>query len=114
MGDLIEPTCSAGLINTAEPGTNDELFFSNPATKSGRDKMTVKRSDDSGLTWKVRQLVWSGPAAYSALVPLNSTHIGLMYENGDSKPYERISFVVLKKSLTSAADTTDSDLEKHL
>ena len=110
---LVEPVCSAGLINTAVPvagsaaaapmapstGESGALFFSNPADTSHRDKMTVRRSDDSGATWGTSKLVWAGPASYSTLVAISDTHIGLVFENGAKSPYERISFVPLPQSL---------------
>ena len=101
---LVEPTCSAGLINTNDlqagaEGTTDRLFFSNPADKSARDQMTVRRSDDAGASWDQERLVWAGPTAYSVLVPVNGTHVGLVFENGHSSPYERISFVAVPQQL---------------
>eukprot|EP00937_MAST-01D_sp_MAST-1D-sp2_P005666 g5666.t1 len=99
---LIEPTCSAGLINTALPavGARDELFFSNPADTGARDRMTVRRSDDSGRSWPLSKLVWPGGAAYSVLVPLNDTHVGLVFENGEAPDRASgITFVALPKTL---------------
>jgi len=43
--DLIEPVCSAGLINFR--GT---LFFSNPATNSSRTHMTLKSSTSAAYS----------------------------------------------------------------
>ena len=101
---LVEPVCSAGLINTNDVGadaggTADRLFFSNPADKSARDQMMVRRSDDGGRSWDQQRLVWAGPAAYSVLVPVNNTHVGLVFENGQSSTYERISFVAVPQQL---------------
>jgi hypothetical protein len=61
--------------------------------------MTVRRSDDSGGSWPKTKLVWAGSAAYSVLVPINTTHIGLVFENGDAAYSERVSFVPLAKAL---------------
>jgi|EP01046_Picozoa_sp_COSAG06_P011914 hypothetical protein len=38
----------AGLINF-----HGTLYFSNPATTTGRNHMTLKKSLDSGATWEV-------------------------------------------------------------
>jgi sialidase-1 len=101
--ELIEPVCAAGLINTAAPvkGAKDVLFFSNPADKSSRDKMTVRRSDDSGASWPTSLLVWPGEAMYSVLAPINHTHIALAFENGptDVRP-QGITFMALPGSLS--------------
>jgi sialidase-1 len=99
--ELIEPTCSAGLINVnSDTSSTDTLFFSNPADTIHRDKMTVRRSDDGGATWPQQRQVWAGPVAYSVLVPVNKTHVGLVFENGDTSPYERISFVALPHEMS--------------
>ena len=69
--DLIEPTCMAGLINF-----HGDLYFSNPATTHGRDHMTLKKSTDQGASWKVENLIYGGPAAYSLVVPLTNATLG--------------------------------------
>jgi hypothetical protein len=59
----------------------------------------VSTADDSGRTWVKSKLVWNASAGYSALVPVNDTHIGLVFENGVSSYAERISFVALPHTL---------------
>jgi sialidase-1 len=81
---LIAPECSAGLINVAPAASAEStLFFSNPADEKERVKMTVRRSDDEGSTWRRSKLVWPGLTGYSVLVPINGTHIGAFFENGE-------------------------------
>ena len=55
--------------------------------------MTLFVSVDSGASWQLSQNVYSGASAYSALVPLNSTHVGLAYEKDR---YKTINYQVLK------------------
>ena len=87
--DLIEPVCMAGLINF-----HGVLFFSNPATTHGRDHMTLKKSLDNGATWQVETLIYAGPAAYSLVVPLTNTSVGVVYErNGPGTPNMTIAIV---------------------
>lgn len=63
---LIEPVCSAGLINVQ--GT---LYFSNPASRTSRVNMTLKRSGTDGATWEDVALVFQeGLTEYSVLVDL--------------------------------------------
>eukprot|EP00750_Incisomonas_marina_P028220 INCI6538.2.p1 GENE.INCI6538.2~~INCI6538.2.p1 ORF type:complete len:523 (-),score=64.15 INCI6538.2:114-1682(-) len=63
---LIEPVCSAGLINVQ--GT---LYFSNPASRTSRVNMTLKRSGNDGATWEDVALVFQeGLTEYSVLVDL--------------------------------------------
>ena len=61
---LIEPVCQGSLVSLA-----GALFFSNPATKTKRLNITVRRSDDGGHTWLPDTFVAFGPssAGYSCI-----------------------------------------------
>ena len=83
---LIEPVCQASLISDGK-----RLLFSNPAATT-RSRMTVRISTDGGGTWPVSRVVHEGPAAYSSLAMLGGSRVGLLYERGDAKPYEKITF----------------------
>jgi sialidase-1 len=85
---LIEPVCHASLIAVSPAG---RLLFSNPAATT-RTRMTVRQSNDDGRSWAVSKLLYDGPSAYSSLAVLHGGAIGLLYERGDQKPYERITF----------------------
>ena len=37
-------------------------------------------------------MLHAGPSAYSSLVALDATTAACLYENGEKKPYERITF----------------------
>ena len=54
--------------------------------------MTVRMSDDGGHTWPYSQVIHEGPAAYSSLAMLRGGAIGLLYELGEKRSYERIGF----------------------
>eukprot|EP00040_Diaphanoeca_grandis_P044610 m.12929 g.12929 ORF g.12929 m.12929 type:complete len:493 (+) comp9524_c0_seq1:67-1545(+) len=97
VSDLIEPVLSAGFINTGN-GDTDELYFSNAASKTERHNMTIKYSADSGAQWNSGAVVWAGPAAYSVLHDLNSTHVCLGFEHGVLSPYELVSVAFVPKS----------------
>jgi sialidase-1 len=106
---LIGEGCSAGLINggaVASSGAST-LFFSNPADTTKRVKMTLRRSDDSGEDWNHSKLVWPGTTGYSVLVPINLTHVGLVFESGEVGGEGRrgagVSFVALPKLLDGIA-----------
>eukprot|EP00050_Salpingoeca_kvevrii_P015933 m.51263 g.51263 ORF g.51263 m.51263 type:complete len:175 (+) comp6597_c0_seq2:722-1246(+) len=85
--ELIEPVCSAGLINHA-----GSLYFSNPHSTHTRANMTVMVSHDDGAHWAVLETVWPLAAAYSVLVPLDDTTIAVVYERGQKGPYEFVTF----------------------
>ncbi len=88
---LIEPRCQASLIKH-QLKSHDYLVFSNPADKKKRIRMTIKISDDYGKTWKYQRLVYESPSAYSSLCSINEGEIGILFECGEKKPYEKIVF----------------------
>ena len=73
--DLIEPVCSAGLLELAGGAG---LLFSNPASTTSRVNMTVRRSRDGGLTWPDSVQIWAGGGAYSVLVPTQGAAAGIV------------------------------------
>jgi sialidase-1 len=85
---LIEPVCQASLLRDDEASL---LLFSNPAA-STRVNLTIRASADDGDTWNEMLVLHPGPAAYSCLVALGPAEAGCLYECGDAKPYEKISF----------------------
>ena len=58
------------------------LLFSTPLHATERANMTVLQSQTAGLSWEVLENIDPGPGAYSALIELNGTHAGLVYESG--------------------------------
>ena len=72
---LIEPQCQASLIRYPR---------ANPASKSGRERMTVRLSPDEGRTWPLSRVLYQGKAAYSCLTVLPDGRIGLLYERDGS------------------------------
>lgn len=84
---LIEPVCQASLIAIGR----GMMLFSNPAATK-RTHMTIRLTKDDGRTWSASKLLHEGPAAYSSLAMLKDKSIGLLYERGEQKAYERITF----------------------
>ncbi|MEZ6016803.1 MAG: sialidase family protein [Planctomycetota bacterium] len=113
---LPEPICQAGLIalDVTHAGAHDahqapnagdgvpaaerarRLVFSNPASPDQRERMTLKASDDGGVSWREVAVLHAGPAAYSCLVALpaadGAPRVGCLFERGTAHPYEHISF----------------------
>jgi sialidase-1 len=54
--------------------------------------MTIRASTDAGVTWRPVHTVDGLPAAYSDLVRLDDSTVGLLYETGDFSAYETITF----------------------
>lgn len=88
---LIEPQCQASLI--AVPGKPDRnpgwLIFSNSASKSSRTRMTVRLSQNGGVSWPHSRLLYGPSAAYSCLGVLADGRVGIVFERDD---YSRLSF----------------------
>ena len=76
------------LIHSNDNGST----WSNPNSKSAREKMTVKFSFDKMKTWSQNILIHDGPAAYSNLIQLNNFEIGCLFEGGLISAYEGIAF----------------------
>jgi hypothetical protein len=96
---LVEPVCQASLLRHSWPaaGKPGLLLFSNPASKTAREKMTVHFSWDDGKTWPQSLLLDAGFAAYSCLIKLTETEAACLYEAGSGDPkkpgrYRRILF----------------------
>ncbi|MEU6259815.1 sialidase family protein [Streptomyces sp. NPDC047043] len=83
------PVCEGSLLQLRDP---DVLLFSGPAYASARALMTIRASTDSGRTWRPVHTVDGLPAAYSDLVRIDASTVGLLYETGDFGAYERIVF----------------------
>lgn len=95
--DLIEPVCQGAILNlTNKRGKLSEtLVFSNPASETLRNQMTVKVSSNNGASFDRSIPVYQSHAAYSDMVVLKDNSIGLLYENGDKNAYERITFEIV-------------------
>lgn len=89
---LPEPICQASMVAIDDGRT---LVFSNPASETGRVKMTVRRSRDGGRTWSKGIMLHEGPSAYSSLATLDHVDdaiVACLYEAGQDHPYESIRF----------------------
>ena len=98
---LIEPICQASLQRYQfDDEGRSILLFSNPASKTRRDSMTIRVSFDEGVSWPLEKLLHTGQAAYSDLVRLPDDDIGILYEAGPSQdePYQGIVFERISKS----------------
>ncbi|BCS34238.1 sialidase [Luteitalea sp. TBR-22] len=90
---LPEPPAQASLLrySTTESGGRALLLFTNPSGR-GRERMTIRLSEDEGETWPFWRVLHEGPAAYSCLVVLRDGTIGVLYERGQQSAYERLTF----------------------
>lgn len=86
---LVEPICQASLLRHDAARL---LLFSNPANPKQRVNLTVRASADNAQTWRDVAVLHAGPAAYSSLVALSATEAGCLYERGEKRAYEKITF----------------------
>lgn len=89
---LIDPACQGSVLNIGWKKNKAVLAFSNAATRSKRDSLTVRISVDEGATWKYSLLVDHSLAgtkgdhtAYSDLVLVNKNSLGVLYERSGYK-----------------------------
>ena len=129
--ELSEPPggCAPGLAADPLDLASGVLYFSNPASRTARERMVVRRSTgQQGLTWTNDSdsvLVYGGPAAYSCLAPLypvsasNSHRVGLLYERdapGCTGPSCAIYYTAIptpnpKKKATKKTDDDDDGID---
>jgi sialidase-1 len=108
--DLVDVQCQGSIarFSRKDAGADrDRLLFANPDSGyNHRVNMTVKLSYDEGESWPVARTIHPGPSAYCCLAPLPDGQIGLLFENGEENPYERISFARFSLEwLTRGEDT---------
>lgn len=84
---LIDPVCQGSVLNLGWEKNKAVLAFSNAASQSKRDSLTVRISLDEGATWKQSLLIDNNQAgtkgdytAYSDLVLINKKSLGVLYE----------------------------------
>ncbi|MEO5913613.1 MAG: exo-alpha-sialidase [Luteolibacter sp.] len=91
---LPEPVCMASLLRVPAENGTARLFFSNPASTRARDTMTLKMSEDDGVTWpeKFHTLYdVRGGFGYSCLAPVDDGHLGILYEGSGGLYFLRIA-----------------------
>lgn len=87
--ELVAPEVQGSVLQM--PG--GPLLFSAPGRADTRADLLLRASSDDGATWADAHAAPAGPAGYSDLVPLGAQSVGVLYETGESEPYERITFL---------------------
>jgi sialidase-1 len=123
-GDIVDETslpepgsgCQASFIRytSIQDGySKDRILFSNPASTKGRQNMTIRISYDEGKTWKYSKTLHEGPSAYSCMTILPDGTIGILFEQGEQKIYEKSSFARFNLEwLTDSMDNFDKMIQK--
>ena len=90
---LPEPVCMASLLRWDHPRYGTLFAFSNPASTTARDQMTIKFSRDQAQSWPEQwHLRYDSRrgAGYSCLAPAGPDHLGVIYEGQCELYYMRI------------------------
>jgi sialidase-1 len=97
---LVTPIVEGSLLQ--DPGypagvTCAPLLYSGPEDPSVRQHLTLRRSDDGGVSWRdIAEITGpTVPAAYSDMVKVDRSQLGVLYETGSRGPYERIDWTAL-------------------
>jgi sialidase-1 len=81
--ELPDPVCQGSMISLKHQRKH-LVLFSNAASQTKREKLTIRVSEDNGRSWPVSFLVEKEDAAYSDLVNQGSQTIGVLYEKGSA------------------------------
>jgi Neuraminidase (sialidase) len=63
-----------------------------------RSNLEVRISYDEGASFGVWRKVYAGYAAYSDLVNIDSDHVGILWERGDTTGYQFITFTLVNRA----------------
>ncbi|XP_033125690.1 sialidase-1-like [Anneissia japonica] len=94
---LPDSAVSAGLL-----WHGGQLIYSSPGGRILRQTLTLKRSDDYGVSWPKSTVLWPLFSSYSAMTSFsNSTseYIYLVYEKGYLWGYSSIEFMIIDLSM---------------
>ena len=87
LPDVVTANWTGVVSGLTRFGSGGALAFSTPAAPGARANLSLwtgREDGAGGVAWAPAPAyyLWAGPAAYSDLVELNSTHLGLVFEGG--------------------------------
>lgn len=99
---VAEPNLSTPIVqnsvirfSAADAGDQENLLiYSSPGNPSSRRDMTIRVSNDEGVSWAKDTIIHPGPAAYSDLIKLDADKVGVLFEAGENL-YDKILFSYL-------------------
>lgn len=98
--NLPDPVCEGSILNIGAIKGKQILAFSNAADTQKRDNLTIRISFDEGKTWKISHTIEKNPndekkdfAAYSDLVKIDDSTVGILYERDN---YSEIIFTTFR------------------
>ncbi|MWA05918.1 neuraminidase [Actinomadura sp. LD22] len=107
------PKLDAPRVEGSVLAVGRKLLLSVPAHPVTREVMAVRSSSDQGRNWQqTGKVVYWGPSAYSDMTDLGGGRIGLMYEAGQTSPYESIRFAAFNQAYLDTPNGTPPGLPK--
>lgn len=82
-----DPGCQGSIVSA-----DGSLYTSNAGSTQARERMTIHKSSDAGATWSKGMILHEGPSAYSQLVQVKGSTLGVLFEAGTHSAYDTISF----------------------
>ena len=104
---LPEPICEASAIRFTDAATHDRnrVLFSNPASSTRRERMTVRISYDGCRTWSAGKVLHEDHSAYSDLCVARDLSICCLFDRGEGTGYEGLALARFDLAwLTDGAD----------
>ncbi|QVQ52218.1 exo-alpha-sialidase [Spiractinospora alimapuensis] len=92
--DLVAPPVQGSVLRL-NVNANDLVVFSAPGEPDARRRLALRVSSDDAQSWEERVTVFDGPVAYSDLTTTGGQHLGVLFENGDERSYERITYTAV-------------------
>ncbi|MBU1820016.1 MAG: glycoside hydrolase [Bacteroidetes bacterium] len=90
---LPDPVCEGSMLEVTGPDGKTAILFSNLDSQTKRENLTVYQSLDDARSWQKIKVVETGSAAYSDLVQLTDSTLGILYE---SENYSKIIFATFE------------------
>lgn len=93
---LIAPNVQGAVLrlrSTLDGDGYNRVLFSSPS--DGRNRMMIRSSYNEGANWTGVNdggVIYAGESGYSDMVEIANGRIGLLYERGDTNPYQMIVF----------------------
>lgn len=108
-------TLDPPVVQCALLRIHDDLhLFSGPdddgPSGKGRSDLRLRYSTDGAQTWKDGPLIHTGPAAYSDMVLMDDSTVGVIFEAGEKGTYESLRFAsVPTPEIVPAAEATKAN-----
>ena len=105
---LPEPICQGSMIRFTGAETHDKnrILFSNPASNTRRERMTVRISYDECKSWNAGKVLHEDHSAYSDLCIAQDMSICCLYDRGKGTSYDGLTLA--RFDLDWLSDGTDT------